>query len=353
MPLTLKQLSDRLGLSPTTVSRALNGYPEVSDATRRRVMDAARAHDYRPNARAKGLATGRARTIGHVLPISRKNEMVNPIFGDIVAGAGERYGEAGYDMILSMVHDADEDRIYRDLAAKGAVDGLILHAPRVDDTRLELMARIGLPFVVHGRFGGGEDGYAWLDIDNRGAFRRATAFLTDLGHRRIALINGPETLTFAARRRQGYEEALSAAGLVADRALMRADTMTEPYGFAAAREMLARPDPPSAFLVSSMLCAIGVRRAVQDAGLALGRDVSIVTHDDDISALPNGGDGPMFTATRSSVRDAGRRCAELLIARIDAPHAPPARELWEAQLVVGDSTGPARDDARRLRRPGR
>jgi len=93
--MNLKELAESLGLSQTTVSRALNGYPEVRESTRARVLAAARAADYTPNARARRLATGRAMTIGHVLPLSGKQELVNPIFGDFIVGAGEVYAREG------------------------------------------------------------------------------------------------------------------------------------------------------------------------------------------------------------------------------------------------------------------
>ena len=89
--MNLKELSSILGLSQTTVSRALNDYPEVSEATRRRVKEFARKHNYSPNTRAKGLATGRSMAIGHVIPISTQHEIVNPVFADFIAGAGEVY----------------------------------------------------------------------------------------------------------------------------------------------------------------------------------------------------------------------------------------------------------------------
>ena len=98
MGVTLKELATTLGLSPTTVSRALNGYPEVNTKTRERVMSAARAANYHPNTRAKSLATGQSRTIGHVIPVSTSHEIVNPVFADFIAGAGETYSNAGYDM---------------------------------------------------------------------------------------------------------------------------------------------------------------------------------------------------------------------------------------------------------------
>ena len=339
--MNLRQLSDLLGLSQTTVSRALNGYPEVKPATRARIEAAARVHGYRPNMRARGLATGRAMAIGHVIPVSTQHEIVNPIFADFIAGAGETYTAAGYDLLLSVVPDADEAQAYRALKARGAVDGFILHAPKIDDARIALLRDIGLPFVVHGRSSGVTLDYGWLDVDNRRAFARATEFLIDLGHRRIALINGREALDFAARRRAGHVAALAARGLAADSALMTSGEMTEVSGYRAASAMLDAPDPPTAFLTAALIPAIGVRRAIEERGLKMGRDVSVVTHDDDLGYLANGDDVPIFTATRSSVRLAGRLAAEMLLTRIADPAGPAATRLLEAELIVGRSTGPA------------
>lgn len=341
--MNLKDLAQHLGLSPTTVSRALNGFPEVAEATRARVEAAARQYNYRPNTQAKRLATGRAMAIGHVIPISTQHEIVNPVFADFIAGAGEVYARAGYDMLLTIVPDADQDRAYREIRSKGNVDGIILHGPRAGDPRIALLEDLGLPFVVHGRASGISRPYAFVDVNNSRAFERATRFLLDLGHRRIALVNGIETMDFALRRRRGFERALAAAGLAADPGLMVAGEMTEAQGHDAARAMLRRAEPPTAFLTSSLLSAMGVRRALWEEGLEMGRDVSIVTHDDELGYLRNGAEEPIFTATRSSVREAGRRCAAMLLRMIEAPPPEPASELLEAVLVLGGSTGPARN----------
>lgn len=342
MAINLKELATQLGLSPTTVSRALNGYPEVNEATRERVMAAAKRHNYRPNTRAIRLATGRAMAIGHVIPIATKHEMVNPVFADFIAGAGESYSRAGYDMVLSVVQGEDEDRAYRDLASKGTVDGVIVHAPRLNDPRIALLQEIGLPFVVHGRSTGTETPYSWLDVNNRRAFQRATEFLLDLGHSRIALVNGLEFMDFAIRRRTGYINALTARGIVFDPTLMTSDEMTESRGYSAARRMLAGPNPPTAFLVSSMILGMGVRRAVDEAGLRMGRDLSVIIHDDELSYMRNGDDVPIFTATRSSVREAGRQCADMLLGQISRTATSPQKRLLEAELIIGQSTGPCR-----------
>jgi LacI family transcriptional regulator len=339
--MNLKELAQKLGLSPTTVSRALNGYPEVNESTRERVVAAARRHNYRPNTRAIRLATGRAMAIGHVIPTASKHEMVNPVFADFIAGAGEVYSRNGYDMVLSIAPDGLEERIYRDLHAKGSVDGIIVHAPHLNDPRLPLLAEIGFPFVVHGRATGTALPYSWLDVNNRRAFQRATEFLLDLGHRRIGLVNGLEDMDFAIRRRTGYVDALTARGIAPDPALMFSDEMTELNGHHAAARMLALPHPPTALLASSMISGMGIRRAIDEAGLRMGRDVSVIIHDDELSYMRNGDDVPIFTATRSSVREAGRQAAEMLLDIIAHPETAPQQRLLEAELIIGQSTGPA------------
>ena len=116
--------------------------------------------------------------------------------------------------------------------------------------------------------------------------------------------------------------------------------MTESFGYLSAGAMLDGPEPPTAFLASSVIIAIGIRRAAADRGLRLGRDLSVICHDDELSYLNNDVGGPAFTATRSSIRAAGQRCAEILIELIRNPGRPPIQELWETDLTVGRSTGP-------------
>ena len=167
----------------------------------------------------------------------------------------------------------------------------------------------------------------------------ATSHLIRLGHRRIALVNGLERMDFAKRRRTGFCHALQQAGLHQETHQIRSGDMSEPNGYAAAIDLMAGQTPPRAFVASSIVLALGVRRAAEERGLRPGRDISIVCFDDEISYLPNRGAPPPFTAVRSSVRSAGQRCAELLIRQIETPQTPLPEELWEAELVLGASTG--------------
>ncbi|QKV19450.1 LacI family DNA-binding transcriptional regulator [Oricola thermophila] len=341
--MNLKELSEKLGLSQTTVSRALNGYPEVSEKTRERVLEFARMMNYRPNSNARRLAIGRSNTIGHVAPLS-DHDMINPHFTDFIAGAGEVYNERGYDMLISVTNDGDEEQVYRKLARDRRVDGVILHGPKADDSRIELLRELKLPFVVHGRMAGPAEGYCWVDVNNRRAFRKAAEYLLKAGHRRIGLINGLEYFAFATRRREGLESALAEYGIAPDPDIMFSGEMIEPNGFAAMTRFLAHPNPPTAVLCASVLTAIGAMRALQARGLSVGHDVSLVAYDDCLSFLPSTGEDPSMTVMRSSIRLAGRHCANMLIDQIEKK---PGEQhlLLEAEFVVGASTGPVSQKA--------
>ncbi len=278
--------------------------------------------------------------IGHVIPISTKHEIVNPIFADFIAAAGEVYSRNAHDMLMSVVADIDEEQTYRDLASKASVDGVIVHGPKPNDPRIDLLKSLGLPFVVHGRASDGDTDYSWVDVNNRRSFERAANFLFDLGHRRISLVNGLEFMDFALRRKEGYLAAHKSRGISVDPTLMFSDEMTEDFGFRAAKSMLGRTDYPTAFIVSSMIMAIGVRRAIGDAGLKMGHDISVIIHDDALSYLPNGAEIPMFTATKSSVHHAGQLCAQMLLDIIADNDKKPRHILLETELTVGESTGP-------------
>ena len=342
--INLKSLAALLGLSQTTVSRALNGFPEVSEATRARVREAAREHDYRPSSRATALATGRAHAVAHIVPLAEagaagpSHRMMNPHFSDFLAGAGASYAQAGYELLLRLVDPADEARITADLVRRGRVDGVVIHGPRVDEPRIAAVRALGVPFIVHGRTLTPGPAYAHLDVDNEHSMHTLTRRMVEAGHRRIGLVNGMETMTFALARRRGYEAALREAAIAPDAALVLSADMTEPYGRTATHALMARRDPPTALLYASVLAAMGGLRALAERGLRVGADVSVAMFDDDLSFLRDPAAGPEGTyaglsAARSSLSGAGRRAAEMLLAMMDDPDAPPLQEVWQAEFV--------------------
>ena len=334
----LKDLAEHLGLSQTTVSRALNGYPEVNEATRLRVAETAERLGYRPNASALRLATGRSGAIGLVL---RGAEELGPHMSEFLAGMGGRMATEEIDILVTTVDSyADEVAAYRRIAASQKVDAMVLHSPKIVDERVKLLKDLGIPFVLHGRTNIGET-VAWLDIDNTGAVERATSHLLDLGHRRIALLNGIKGRTFAEHREIGYLAALSARGVPFDPALMGNSVFTDEVAFRLAQSMLELRPRPTAFIAGSMMTALGVFRAIRQAGLTLGKDVSMIAHDDVFPYLNADNMFPSMSTTRSSIRQAGTRVAELILQILAGKKIEDVHELWPVELVLRESSGPA------------
>lgn len=337
--MNLKQLSEHLGLSKTTVSRALNGFSDVSEETRRRVEEAARRFDYAPNASARQLATGRAGALGLVFPVGG-SLLVDPVLAEFVAGLADGAARDGADLLLSAAPDG-EDLGYRRLARARAVDAIVLVAPKVEDLRVRLLSHLGLPAVVHGRTASSIP-YAFLDIDNEGGFRRATEMLAGFGHQRIALIAGDPALAAAEHRLAGWVGGLTARGLPRDEALLVTGALGEEAGYRGARRLLERPEPPTAFLCASLVVAAGCCRAIRDRGLTIGADVSVVAHDDGIAAIRPEAQLPALTTTFSPIRAAGVRIAELAAALMRGTDPANLQEVWPVDLIFRDSAQPPR-----------
>lgn len=338
MTVNLKALAAELKLSQTTVSRALNGYPEVSEATRRRVLEAAERTGYRPSPVARRLATGRAHAFGIVFPVEH-NVLQDPHFAEFLGGVAETAARHGFDIVVSPTRGEEEIAAYERLARDGTVDAVILTGPMVDDPRIERIAALGFPVVVHGS-PTGEGAVAHLDIANEEAFRHAAAFLVQLGHRRIALLNGEERFVFARDRHAGFLTALGAAGIPAEDGPSFSGAMTVDNGYRFARAALARTERPTALVCSSVLMALGALRAAAEAGLSVPEDLSIIAHDDEIPAFRTDYMHPPMTTTRSPIRSHGARIAEMAIALIGGEPAEKLSEVWPVDLVVRRSTAP-------------
>lgn len=338
MTMNLKELAAELGLSQTTVSRALNGYPEVSEKTRRRVFAAAERCGYKPSAAARRLATGRAHALGIVFPADGAYAL-DPLFVEYFAGVAETCEAAGFDIVVCPTLVANELSVYRRLITDGTVDVAILSAPRLRDERLTLLREVGFPFVFHGRPPEPE-GCHFIDIDNFGAFRDAAAYLIGLGHRRIALLNGDDRLTYAADRENGVRMAFAMAGLPLSGLMVRSMPVAVADVHHVARDILAVPEPPTALLCSSVIMANGALRAADERGLKVPRDLSVIAHDDEMPAFCVDHIQPTLTTTSSSLRAAGVRVAEIAIGLLAAPPPAPLHEVWPVPLVVRGSTAP-------------
>ncbi|PMS14613.1 LacI family transcriptional regulator [Trinickia dabaoshanensis] len=332
----LKALSDALGLSRTTVSRALNGYDDVSAATRQRVEDAARAMGYVADPTARRLATGRADMIGIVYPFGG-DDLGDQRFAEVVAGITEQLAQHQYDFVIVAARPNAELKTYRRLVDGKLVDALIVARTLVDDPRIRYLQSSAFPYVAYGRTGIAEP-YAWFDFDNEAGARDAVRRLIGFGHRRIAMISAPLTLNFAAGRRMGFLSAMREAGIAPDPALLVECPFTRDGGLCAAQSLLAQAEPPTALLVDNNIAGGGALRALVDSGLRLGQDISLIVYD---GVPPDAARPYRVTAVAQPTgRATGRALANIVLRLLaDGRHG---QQLEAPTIEAGNTDGPVR-----------
>ena len=336
MSTNLKELARRLGLSPTTVSRALSGYSDVSAATRDRVRQAAHESGYQPNPAARRLARGRADAVGIVYPVDT-DFMGNPTFLEMIAGVSDRLDVAGVDVLLAVARERSELRTYERLVRSHRVDGLIVAHTRVVDERIDYLLKVGFPFVGYGRTGR-PDGFAWLDFDNEAGCREAVRHLAGLGHKRIAHVHGPLELNFAQQRHEGFMRGMAEVGLAVRPEYVAPGSLDRRGGYAAGQRLLALAERPTAILVDNNLCGVGVVRALLEAGLAIGRDMSIVVNDGiPQDTLLMGHD--IAAVTQPTAYESGTTMADMLLKLIEGKPLERPQVLLQPKFVAGGSIG--------------
>jgi LacI family transcriptional regulator len=334
---SLRRFASTLGLSITTVSRALDGYPDVAAETRQRVVEAARATNYRPHAAARRLRLGSTETVTMVIP-GAPGHFDEPLYLELLTALGARFDAAGFDLTVLAARDPDDERaVYRRLVEGRRTDGLIVARTRLKDDRIQYLAKARFPFVTIGR-SELPVAYAHVDGDGESAFRVATERLIGLGHRRIAFAAAPAAFTFGKLRRRGWTSAMQAAGLAHDAAVE--GELTEFGGLAAARTLLAATPRPTALVCVTDRMAIGAMRAVKELGLAVGRDVSIIGHDNIPAAAFA---QPALTTMELSMIDVAARVASMLIALIGGGDPRDLSQILPVIAIERASAGPAPD----------
>lgn len=331
---TLKQLAQTLGLSITTVSRALDGYGDVASATRERVRAAADATGYRPNSAARRLRRGLTEVVTLVLP-SEPGNFNEPLYIQILASIGETLALQGYDLtLIAALPGQDELKTYRRLVEGRRTDAIIVVRTRREDPRLRYLSEAGFPFVAMGR----SDfrlPYAFVDGDGEAAFNDAVLRLAGLGHRRIGHLAAPSAFTFAHLRRTGFERAVAETGVTGT---VVEDVTSEEGGYRAAKTLLARPDAPTALLCATDAMAFGAMRAAREHGLTVGADLAVVGHDNITSGAFT---DPALATMELPIAETGRRLAEMALARIDGRDPRDLTEINPVRFIARASLGGA------------
>lgn len=333
---TIAHLADALGLTKGTVSRALNGYPDISDGTRQRVRRQADLMGYRPLAQAQAIRTGRTRALGLVLQTDVADSQ-RPFLSDFLAGVTTAASRESWTLTVATSGGGEAmlSTLSR-LVDEHKADGFILPRTYYTDARVRLLRDLNVPFVLFGRTSD-PAGCAWFDILGEEAMRDAVHRLADHGHTRIGYVNGGLEYTYSHIRLEGFKAAMAERGLSIDPDLMLDGATTTDAGAAATRRLLALDEPPTAIVFAVDMAALGAYEPAADCDLTVGRDLSVISYD----GIPEGAWAvPPLTTFKVDSRNAGERLADLLIRRIRGTDPEDLRETAHARLHEGRSDGP-------------
>jgi DNA-binding LacI/PurR family transcriptional regulator len=302
---TLKDVALLAGVDPSAVSKVMSGGNiSVRPETRQRILDAAAALKYRPNAQARALRNQSSGTFGLLLP-----DITNPVYAAIVRGAMRRAAELGFSLVLAETAPGDDERSYERLVLEKRIDGLLLANARKSHGAFSRLLHDGVPHVFVNRQANGASPSIIVD-DERGAQVAAEALIT-AGHTQLGVVAGPRDVDTAVRRLAGFSARVSAEGLVSP-AVARGD-FTPQGGYDAMSKLLARRNRPTAVFASNLSAALGALKAVDDAGLGVPHDISVVSFDDENIA---GFTVPALTAVRMPFAEMGSTAVEMLDAAV-------------------------------------
>lgn len=336
--MSLRLIATSLGLSVTTVSRALAGYSDVAEETRRRVKAEADRIGYAPNAIARRLQKGRTDAIGIVAPSGVDAISDSYLYGSIV-GAWSRLSELDRDLVMLPSIGGGGDprssamRAFRRAIEERRVDGVLLMRTRRDDWRIRHLREARLPFVVCGADHLDAPDILAIGVDNRRGAEMVLSRLAGFGHRDVAIVVPEGDLEFALARTEIFREAAPAHGIVLQ---IETDLFCEDGGRAATARLLARSDHPTAIVYFANRMALGGLRAISDSVLVPGRHVSVVSFGDNANLLYA---TPPVTALWSPADAMARHAVDVLIGEIEGRRVEPIRH-WPLTLIRRQSDGP-------------
>lgn len=330
--MSLKAIAKELGLSVTTVSRALNGYFDVSSETRARVEAEAQRRGYRPNTLARRLKMGKIDAVGLVFPV-HPVPLNNSVFMEMVGEISHELARHEIDLLLIADDDLADKHSYMRMVQSRRVDALIVAHTLDNDPRLEQLQAAGFPFLALGRSHLPEP-YAWFDFDNYAGTHTATQRLIARGHQRIAYLGESHNQAFITQRRQGYLDALKEAGLSSE--WLRTMPPSRRAGYTTTQALLGLDMPPTAIVTDCNTHGDGAAMALAQMGRLTGeRAVSLVVYD----GLPQDSivDVDVAAVIQSTRQGVGKQIADMVLQLINGGELSQLQVLWQPDFSPGQT----------------
>lgn len=331
MPVTIYDVAREAGVSMATVSRVVNGNPNVKPTTRKKVLEAIERLGYRPNAVARGLASKRTTTVGVVIP-----DISGAFFAEVARGIEDIANMYNYNIILcnSDQQKEKELRLINTLLEK-QVDGLLFMGGEVTEDHKDAFGTSAVPIVLSATY---DDENRWpsVNIDNKQGAADATEVLLSEGHKQVALITGPLTDPVNGYPRyQGYREALEAKGVAFNEDYVRVGDYRYNSGMETMEEFLALDKPPTAVFAASDEMAVGAIHAIQDAGKRVPEDISVIGFDNiGIASMVR----PLLSTIGQPMYDIGAVSMRLLTKLMNKEEVENPHVVLQHEIVLREST---------------
>ena len=332
MSATIRDLAKHCGLSVSAVSKALNGYTDISEETRKAVEEAARALDYHPNAHARALKAGCSYNIGVLFADDSQSGLTHPFFSEVLENFKREAEAAGYD-ITFISHRMGSGRVtYLDHCRYRHVDGVCIACVDFDSDEVQRLIESDLPVVTIDRIFSGRDSVC---SDNADGIRRLVEYVYRKGHRRVAYIHGPRSAV-TDERVNSFRDTAARLGLTVPKGYMPQCEYINPISaYKAAVKLLRLQERPTCVLVSDDYSAIGVIKAIYEAGLSMPGDISIAGYDG-INQMQQF--SPKLTTIRQDTAALGRESARQLISLIEkTAENTPRRLVVHSEMITGQT----------------
>ena len=329
---TIKQVAEKAGVSIQTVSRVLNNRPDVSPETRLRIQSVIKDLSFQPYAIAQGLRSRRTFTLGLVA-----SDFSDFWFSQVVTGAEIEAHAHGYFFMLGSTEcDRQSEPKYLKLLSQRHVEGILfVRASSPDDLGyLSKLQHSDIPVVSTGFYFPGAD-FSIAEVNNVDGGIKATRYLIELGHTKIAMITGPSNWKSVNDRAQGYRQALQAGGIQVNADLIvNGENWQHKSGYLAMKELLSRKSSFTALFAHNDRMARGAISALHDAGLKVPEDISVVGYDDIPEAEFS---DPPLTTVRQPMQEVGKAATNMLIQMVEDSQAVPRQILFDTELVIRSS----------------
>ncbi|SDZ74146.1 DNA-binding transcriptional regulator, LacI/PurR family [Thalassobacillus cyri] len=323
MGVTIKEVAKAAGVAPSTVSRVIADNPRISPATKKRVRKAMKELGYHPNVNARSLVRSSTQAIGVVMPSSADKALQNPFFPEVLRGISTVAHDLEYSLLLSTGETEEEilEGVQR-MVHGNRVDGVILLYSRLKDKVMEFLHEQNFPFVIVGKPNENIDTISHVDNDNIRASKEITEHLIGLGHHRIGFIGGSKDLAVTVDRITGYEQALNQAGLPVKKEYRVHTEFLKSGGRKAVHELFSLEEPPTGLVISDDLMSIGVINMLEEFGLYVPEDVSIVSFNNVYMAEVT---RPPLTTVDINIYDLGAQACKCLVEKIQNKNEPAKR----------------------------